>query len=133
MQCSDSLLATCRLRVDSDAAYLVLNSAKSCIAKYFYCTANPHALNYNCTLHNAPILIEYWALKHVVCSAAQAEYGALFHHSEGRHHTFSTTNPNSNRQQDSKLLCACLHVHPVHQILGHEVALAEGGSNAEGP
>eukprot|EP00957_Ditylum_brightwellii_P207089 15351416-Ditylum_brightwellii.AAC.2 len=38
-----------QLHVDSDAAYLVLNGAKSCITIYFYCTTNPHVLKYNYT------------------------------------------------------------------------------------
>eukprot|EP00957_Ditylum_brightwellii_P093196 7096372-Ditylum_brightwellii.AAC.1 len=71
-----------QLYVDSDAAYLVVNCAKSRIAGYFYCTSNPHALNYNKTPHNAPILIERRTLKHVVCSAEEAECGTLFHNSQ---------------------------------------------------
>eukprot|EP00957_Ditylum_brightwellii_P108467 8273315-Ditylum_brightwellii.AAC.1 len=47
-----------QLHVDSNAAYLVINGARSCIAGYFYCAFNPYALNYNKTPHNAPILIE---------------------------------------------------------------------------
>eukprot|EP00957_Ditylum_brightwellii_P040195 3041228-Ditylum_brightwellii.AAC.1 len=46
-----------QLYVDSDATYLVVNGAKSCIAGYFYCASNLHTLNYNKTPHNAPILI----------------------------------------------------------------------------
>eukprot|EP00957_Ditylum_brightwellii_P187959 14310479-Ditylum_brightwellii.AAC.1 len=45
-----------QLHIDSDAAYLVVNGAKICITGYFYCASNPHALNYNKTLHNVPIL-----------------------------------------------------------------------------
>eukprot|EP00957_Ditylum_brightwellii_P127574 9728700-Ditylum_brightwellii.AAC.1 len=65
-----------QLHVNSDAAYLIINGAKSHIASYFYCASNPHALNYNKMPHNAPILIECRTLKHVVCSTVEAEYGA---------------------------------------------------------
>eukprot|EP00957_Ditylum_brightwellii_P066803 5069381-Ditylum_brightwellii.AAC.1 len=71
-----------QLHVDCNAAYLVVNGAESRIACYFYCEFNLHALNYNKTLHNAPILIECRTLKHVVCSAAEAECSALFHNSQ---------------------------------------------------
>eukprot|EP00957_Ditylum_brightwellii_P121818 9289744-Ditylum_brightwellii.AAC.1 len=71
-----------QLPVDSNAAYLVVNGAKRRIAGYFYCASNPHALNYNKTLHNAPILIECRTFKHVVCSVAEAECNELFHNSQ---------------------------------------------------
>eukprot|EP00957_Ditylum_brightwellii_P081152 6173840-Ditylum_brightwellii.AAC.1 len=71
-----------QLHVDSDAAYLVVNGAKSRIAGYFYCTSNTHTLSYNKTLHTAPILVECRTLKHFVCSTAEAESGALFHNSQ---------------------------------------------------
>eukprot|EP00957_Ditylum_brightwellii_P185136 14098628-Ditylum_brightwellii.AAC.1 len=71
-----------QLHTDSNAAYLVLNGAKSCIAGYFYCASNLHVINYNHTLHNVPILIERKMLKHVVCSAAEVECGMLFHKSQ---------------------------------------------------
>eukprot|EP00957_Ditylum_brightwellii_P151402 11529439-Ditylum_brightwellii.AAC.1 len=71
-----------QLHVDSDAAYLVINGTKSRITGYFYCASSPHALNYNKTPHNAPILIEFRTLKHVVCSVAEAECGALFYNSQ---------------------------------------------------
>eukprot|EP00957_Ditylum_brightwellii_P188493 14349909-Ditylum_brightwellii.AAC.1 len=54
-----------QLHVDSNAAYLVVDGAKSHIASYSYCASNPHALNYNKTPHSAPILIECRTLKHV--------------------------------------------------------------------
>eukprot|EP00957_Ditylum_brightwellii_P073831 5610257-Ditylum_brightwellii.AAC.1 len=50
--------------VDLNAAYLLLNGGKSCIAGYFYCAANLHVLNCNHTLHNFPIVIECKTLKH---------------------------------------------------------------------
>eukprot|EP00957_Ditylum_brightwellii_P078093 5937070-Ditylum_brightwellii.AAC.1 len=71
-----------QLHVDSDAAYLVVNGAKSRIAGYFYCAPNSYTLNYNKTPHNAPILIECRTLKHAVCSAAEAECNTLFHNSQ---------------------------------------------------
>eukprot|EP00957_Ditylum_brightwellii_P166643 12685538-Ditylum_brightwellii.AAC.1 len=71
-----------QLHVDSDATYLVLNNTMSWIAGYFYCMSNPHALYYNKTLYNVPILIECCTLKHVVCLAAVAECGTLFHNSQ---------------------------------------------------
>eukprot|EP00957_Ditylum_brightwellii_P065957 5002040-Ditylum_brightwellii.AAC.1 len=71
-----------QLHVDSNAAYLVVNGAKRRIAGYFYCASNLHALNYNKTPHNVPILIECRTLKHVVCSAVEAECGALFCNSQ---------------------------------------------------
>eukprot|EP00957_Ditylum_brightwellii_P112875 8606296-Ditylum_brightwellii.AAC.1 len=71
-----------QLHVDSNAAYLVVNGAKSRIAGYFYCASNPHTLNYNKKPHNAPILIECRTLKHVVCSMKKAECSALFHNSQ---------------------------------------------------
>eukprot|EP00957_Ditylum_brightwellii_P057291 4342378-Ditylum_brightwellii.AAC.1 len=71
-----------QLHVDSNATYLVVNGTKSRIASYFYCASNPHMLNYNKIPHNAPILIECRTLKHVVCSTAETECGALFHNSQ---------------------------------------------------
>eukprot|EP00957_Ditylum_brightwellii_P054319 4115155-Ditylum_brightwellii.AAC.1 len=52
-----------QLHIDSDAAYLVMPGAKSCFVGYFYMASNPHTLNYNGVLHNAPILVECHALK----------------------------------------------------------------------
>eukprot|EP00957_Ditylum_brightwellii_P110139 8400392-Ditylum_brightwellii.AAC.1 len=71
-----------QLHVDSDTAYLVLNGAKSWIANYFYCVANPHTLNYNKTPQNAHILINCCTLKHVICLAAETEYSTLFHNNQ---------------------------------------------------
>eukprot|EP00957_Ditylum_brightwellii_P075307 5722161-Ditylum_brightwellii.AAC.1 len=71
-----------QLHVNSDTTYLVVNGAKSRIAGYFYYASNPYNLNYNKTPHNAPILIECRNLKHIVCSAAEAECDALFHNSQ---------------------------------------------------
>eukprot|EP00957_Ditylum_brightwellii_P153041 11649757-Ditylum_brightwellii.AAC.1 len=71
-----------QLYVDSSKACLVLNGTKSSIASYFYCTANPLALNYDKTPYNAHILIECHTLKHVVCAATEKECGALFYSSQ---------------------------------------------------
>eukprot|EP00957_Ditylum_brightwellii_P055343 4194482-Ditylum_brightwellii.AAC.1 len=62
-----------QLHIDSDAAYFIINGAKSCTTGYFYCASNPHTLNYNKTPYNAPILIECRTIKHVVCSVAETE------------------------------------------------------------
>eukprot|EP00957_Ditylum_brightwellii_P179438 13669419-Ditylum_brightwellii.AAC.1 len=52
-----------QLRVDLDAAYLVIPGINSCFTGYFYLAANPHPLNYNLALYNAPILVECHTLK----------------------------------------------------------------------
>eukprot|EP00957_Ditylum_brightwellii_P196220 14951008-Ditylum_brightwellii.AAC.1 len=92
-----------QLHVDSNATYLVVNGAKSCIAGYFYCASNPHTLNYNKTPHNAPIFIECRILKHVVCSAAEAECGALFHNSQTAMGLCSLLEAISHPQQPTKI------------------------------
>ena len=66
------------LYVDSDAAYLVADKAKSRIAGYYYCS-NRHSnkKSPNPPL-NGPIHIECKLLRHVVTSAAEAETAGLF-------------------------------------------------------
>ena len=66
------------LYVDSDAAYLVADKAKSRIAGYYYCS-NRHTnkKSPNPPL-NGPIHIECKLLRHVVTSAAEAETAGLF-------------------------------------------------------
>eukprot|EP00957_Ditylum_brightwellii_P170067 12945467-Ditylum_brightwellii.AAC.1 len=54
-----SFAGNMQLHVYSDALYLVVNGAKSRIDSYFYCTSNQHNIDYNKTLHNIHILIEY--------------------------------------------------------------------------
>eukprot|EP00957_Ditylum_brightwellii_P164055 12491635-Ditylum_brightwellii.AAC.1 len=71
-----------QFRVDSDAAYLVMPGAKSRIAGYFYLVAGPNPLSYNKAPHNVPILVECWAIKNVVCSAAEAECSGLFQNAQ---------------------------------------------------
>jgi len=75
-------MGTMRLATGSDAAYLVIPGAKSRYASHFYLESLPHPLNYNRAPNNAPILTECRALKNVVCSAAEAECGGLFHNSQ---------------------------------------------------
>eukprot|EP00957_Ditylum_brightwellii_P059133 4487043-Ditylum_brightwellii.AAC.1 len=71
-----------QLRVNSDVAYLIMPGSKSCIAGYFYCAADPNPLSYNKLSHNAPILVECWTNKNVVCSAAEAKCSGLFHNAQ---------------------------------------------------
>ena len=67
------------LYVDSDAAYLVAEKAKSRIAGYYYCrNKTPQNTKPN-PLLNGPIHIECKLLRHVVTSAAKAETAGLFH------------------------------------------------------
>ena len=68
------------LTIDSDASYLVLPGARSCIAGFFQLTNRP-TLN-NQPLVNAPILVECKTIRHVVSSAAEAETSAAFHNAQ---------------------------------------------------
>ena len=65
------------LYVDSDAAYLISEGAKSRIAGYFYCsnksTTKPPSPPLNAHIH-----VECKLLRHVVTSAAEAETAGLF-------------------------------------------------------
>ena len=65
------------LFVDSDAAYLVLPKAKSRIAGCHYLSSMPPTPEQPPTL-NAPILVVYKTLRHVVSSAAEAETAGVF-------------------------------------------------------
>eukprot|EP00957_Ditylum_brightwellii_P152258 11591844-Ditylum_brightwellii.AAC.1 len=47
-----------QLRVNSDAAYLVMPAAKSRIAGYFFLSVDLDPFNYNIAPHNVPILVE---------------------------------------------------------------------------
>eukprot|EP00957_Ditylum_brightwellii_P021721 1638614-Ditylum_brightwellii.AAC.1 len=58
------------MRADYNAAYLVMPGTKSCIAGYFNLAADPNPLDYNKAPHNALILVDFCALKNIVCSAA---------------------------------------------------------------
>ena len=68
------------LKVDSDAAYLVLPKARSRIAGYFLLENRP--LQLKNTRPNGPILIECKTLRRVVTSAAEAETSGVFHNAQ---------------------------------------------------
>ena len=63
------------LKIDSDAAYLVLPKARSRIAGYFRLLDHPENSPYQ---HNGAILIECKSLRNVVSSAAEAETNGVF-------------------------------------------------------
>ena len=68
-----------KLHVEIDAAYLVLPNARSRVAGHFYLSAfSTHNKAYP-GQYNAPILTECHTLKNVISSAAEAEYGGIFH------------------------------------------------------
>ena len=71
-----------QLAVDSDASYLVAPGAKSRYAGHLYLQSSPNRLNYNSAPHNAAIHTECKILKNIVCSAAEAECGGLFHNAQ---------------------------------------------------
>ena len=62
-----------QLHIESDAAYLVLPGAKSRIAGHYKLSNF-----YNNNLFNSPIHTECKTIRHVVCSAAEAETHGLF-------------------------------------------------------
>ena len=63
------------LKIDSDAAYLVLPKARSRFAGYFRLLDKPTTSNYQ---HNGAILIECKSVRNVVSSAAEAETNGIF-------------------------------------------------------
>ena len=65
------------LNIHSDAAFLVAPEAKSRIAEFFFLQTPMHT-----TIQNAPILVEFKILKHVVTSAAECETAAVFHNAQ---------------------------------------------------
>ena len=65
------------LRIDSDAAYLVLPKARSRLAGYFRLLDNNAKYD-----HNGAILIECKTIRHVVSSAAEAETHGVFHNAK---------------------------------------------------
>ena len=71
-----------QLAVDSDAAYLVAPGAKSRYAGHFYLESKPHKTNYNKAPHNGAVHTECKLLRNIVCSAAEAECGGLFHNAQ---------------------------------------------------
>ncbi len=68
------------LKVDSDAAYLVLPKARSRISGYFRLENKEKQLRNACP--NGPILIEFKTLRRVVTSAAEAETSGVFHNAQ---------------------------------------------------
>ena len=68
------------LRVDTDAAYLVMPKSRSRIAGYFYLGHLKHNPVPNHL--NGAILVECKTLRHVVASAAEAEVGGVFHNAQ---------------------------------------------------
>eukprot|EP00957_Ditylum_brightwellii_P204836 15341039-Ditylum_brightwellii.AAC.2 len=56
--------------------------AKICMTGTSYCASKPNPHNYMAAPYNAPILVEYKALKSVVSSTMEAEYGGLFHNGQ---------------------------------------------------
>jgi len=71
------------LHVDSDAAYLVQDGARSRIAGHYILSSHPSpAPQIPKKTPNAPILVECKTLRNVVASAAEAETGGLFHNAQ---------------------------------------------------
>ena len=71
---------TMQLKAESDASYLVVRGAKSRVAGHFALDASMGTIIKS--TNNAPILTECSVLKNVVCSAAEAECGGLFHNAQ---------------------------------------------------
>ena len=65
------------LKIHSDASYLSAPQAQSRIGGFFYLGNHPILSHRN----NGEITIAATVLKNVVASAAEAEYGGLFHNS----------------------------------------------------
>ena len=66
-----------QLKVESDASYLSVKDSRSRYTGHFYLQPLPN--RYNNTAKNGPIQTECAVLKNVVCSAAEAECGGVFH------------------------------------------------------
>merc|ERR1740124_1849841 len=66
------------LYIDIDAAYLVAPGTKSCLAGYFYLGASTSTSSLQASTINDPIHVVCELLKHVVCSAVEAETGGLY-------------------------------------------------------
>jgi len=71
------IAGTMQLMVESDASYLSVKNSRSRYGGHFYLQALPN--KYRHTNQNGPIHTECSVLKNVVCSAAEAECGGLFH------------------------------------------------------
>ena len=70
-----------QLNVDTDAAFLVLPKARSCIAGYFWLPNDPEGPKRQ-YIDNLPILIECKTLRLVVSSAAESETHSTFHNAK---------------------------------------------------
>ena len=71
------------LHIDSDAAYLVMPGARSCVAGYYYLSSHPPSTGHPTNVpFNGAILVECRTLQHVVASAAEAETGGLFYNGQ---------------------------------------------------
>eukprot|EP00957_Ditylum_brightwellii_P208528 15357882-Ditylum_brightwellii.AAC.1 len=92
-----------QLHVNSDAAYLVMPAAKSCIVGYFFLSADPNPLNYNNAPHNALMLVKCCTLKNVICSAAETECNGLFHNAQNTVTIRSILQALSHPQQATKI------------------------------
>ena len=68
------------LRIDSDAAYLVMPEARSRIAGYFQLNDDPERVPQPTI--NGAIIVECKTLKHVVSSAAEAETAGVFYNAQ---------------------------------------------------
>ena len=68
---------TMQLKLESDASNLSVKNSHSCYAGHFYLEASPNI--YNPIAQNGHIHTECAVLKNVVCSAAEAECGGVFH------------------------------------------------------
>ena len=66
-----------QLKLESDASYLSVKNSHSRYVGHFYLESLPNL--YNPIAQNGPIHTECAVLKNVVCSAAEAECGGVFH------------------------------------------------------
>ena len=71
-----------QLWVHGDEAYLVVSKACIRIAVYLFLSDTPENPLQLKPTHNAYVHIECRLLKHVVTSAVEEEYGALFHNAQ---------------------------------------------------
>ena len=100
------------LHVHSDASYLSVHGARSRVGGYFFLSQTPPSTRIQRHIHqqppiNGPIHVNSIIMQHVMSSAAEAEFGALFHncqrrrnatHHPHRHGTPTTSHSHSNRQ-----------------------------------
>ena len=93
---------TMQLMVDSDAAYLVLPGAKSCIAGHYMLASHPNKNNKHLAPHNAPIHVECKTIKNVACSTAEAETAGLFYNGQTASYICSILNGMGHLQHPTK-------------------------------